>query len=1320
MKCRICNFKNPPGFKFCGSCGDSLSRLCSNCNHENIQQAKFCNHCGAILANLCPNCRTDNPKSATFCSECGMPLGKVCSECRTINPLHANYCNSCGTSLTEIVIAAAPSVQRESAQFIRPVIQPPKAPEVFVPQQTITKAPEPEVAEQGPEAEIPDKTQVEQPVLETSTQKAQVEIPPTAEVTTPREDKPPEEEEPEGDYDRLKMLEDYIPPALREELYTYRGKIEGERKLVTIVFSDVSGFTAISERYADEPEEMQRIINGCLKREIDEVYKLEGIPDKVVADEVMALFGAPITHENDTERAIQAAMAMRKAAINYGNEIGIPLDVHIGINTGKVSIGSIGGSKLLNYTAIGPTVNLASRLEHEAKLGEIVVGELTYKLTKAKFDFEPPRYAELKNITGEQPIYKLIGPKKHPENVRGIAGLISPMVGREIEFETLMACAKKAMAGDFKLVSITGEAGLGKSRLKRELENKLSDEVIWIEGQCQSHTEHVAYSIFLSAMKSHFGVTGLNTEEEIKNKITNGITELFSEDSEISPEEEILPYIFNLMPVKLSDKQSEKIKYLQENPEELQKQTFAAIKHILMQAVKQSPIVLALEDLHWLDEVSYELILFLMDNLAGTPTLLLNIYRPEVYDAPGTGDRLCWKLGTTTKEKFGDDKYTEVRLGRLPEEKMELILDSMLNLEDTQDSCDLKEMILHKAEGNPFYLEEVIRTLIEDVVIQPEEGGNGYVIILDGIEDIDVPVGVQSVVRARIDRVRGTPKRTLQHASVIGRSFPYNILEYISPQDNNLNEDLDRLINLELLEKLMNGPELEYNFRHVLTYETVYDSIIVSKKKELHGLVGNYLREHHPEEVYLDQIAYHYKLSNQTDKAVNYLIKAGKKAQDLYSKSDAIDYYSDALQRMQEMSEDTSRMQMIAHEGLGDIYGLDGQFDVALDNYARVLEHPQPPESIAVVFRKAGEMYQKKGDNATALEQYQAGLAELDGEARSPEAARIFTDIGYIYYLDGKYPEAIQMNTQALEAVEGTEHYYIQALVYKNLGNVMYAQTDYDRTIEYWEKSRGIFERFNAGIDLAKLYNNFGELYMKKGDNEKALFYFQNSLDEKEKLGDVDGLIASYDNYGKLYRSMGEFDKSLKSYQKALEIAERIGNVRRIGFINNNLAAMYINRNEFEKAIEHLENCLIIFEKINHTMGLAYSLGNIGDAHCELGNLDKAIEYQNKALEVGKQLNDPILDSSVYHNIGKIYLRKQDYDTTINYFRKALEISEEKEFRETAGNAHRDLGKAYLGKGNVDKARTHLNKAIEIFKKLGNDMKVEKIKEIINTGQISK
>ncbi|HIE27614.1 TPA: tetratricopeptide repeat protein, partial [Candidatus Poribacteria bacterium] len=861
-----------------------------------------------------------------------------------------------------------------------------------------------------------------------------------------------------------------------------------------------------------------------------------------------------------------------------------------------------------------------------------------------------------------------------------------------------------------QIASIIGEAGLGKSQLKRELKESLSsEEILWIEGQCQSHTEHVAYSVFLSAINSLFGVTELDTTEKIKDKITNGIMELFGEDS--GPDEEILPYVLHLMPVKLDDKQEEKIKYLQEDPEELQKQTFAAIKNILMQLVKRSPLVLALEDLHWIDEVSYELILFLMDNLTETPTLLLNVYRPEIYGDFGASDRLCQKIGVVAQEKFGDDKYTEVRLGRLPRDDMELILDSMLNLEETQDSRDLKDMILTKAEGNPFYLEEVIRKLIEDIVIQPEEGGNGYVIV-GNIEDIDVPLGVQAVVRARIDRVRGTPKRTLQCASVIGRLFQRRILEYISPQDNNLDRDLDKLIDLELIDKLQNGSELEYNFLHILTYETAYDSIIVRRKRELHGLIGACLEEYYEAEIeaHLDHLAYHYRRSDKTDKAVNYLVAAGKKAQNLYSKSDAIDYYSNALRLIPQMSEDVLPMKMIAHEGLGDVYGLAGQFDSALNHYAEVLKDSQPPESTAVIHRKMGDIYRKKGDNAMAIEQYQAGLVELDDKVKSPEGARILTDIGYIYYLDGKYSEAIQMHNQALEAVEGTENYYVQALVYKNLGNVMFEHADFDQTIEYWEKSREILERFNAGIDLAKLYYNFGELYVRRGDNEKALFYFQLCLKEREKLGDVNGLITPYDGCGRIYRSMGEFDKALDFFEKGLEIAQRVGNARMIGIINHNIASMYLSWQKFEKAIEHQKLCLPIFEAQNLPKPLSYCFANIGLAHCELGNLDEAVEYQNKALEMGKQLDDPFFVSSVYHCIGRVYLKKQDYDRAIDYFHNALEISEDKEFLETSGESHRDIGKAYLGKGDIEEARTHLNKAVEFFEKLGNTSEIEKIK----------
>ncbi len=1337
MKCERCNFENPPGFRFCGNCGDSFNKICPNCTYENIQAAKFCNRCGAVLVNLCPQCRADNPKSAGFCSGCGFQLDKVCAECNIANPLYAKYCNLCGKDLPELTIAEMPAVLKAQPATVplRPVVQPPTAPVVTV-QQPITPTTR-EVTIEQPVQE-PTTPPVEEKVTPPSPAQEEVQLPP--ETTPPPEAKPeeakpeieaevartpkpsePVEEiaEPTEDADMLSRLEDYIPPALREMIYATKGKIEGERKIVTTIFSDVTGFTALSEKYADEPEEIQYITNECLKRQIDQVYELEGIPDKVMGDAVMALFGAPITHENDAERALLAAMNMRDVVRHYGEEEGLQLDVHIGINTGKVSVGNIGGQKLLNYTVMGDPVNLAARLESIAEAGEIAVGELTYKLTTALFDFEPPIFVELKGKTGPQPIYKLIGPKENPESTRGIEGLTSAMVGRKNEMELLRACTEKARNADFQIVSLIGEAGLGKSRLKREFHEQLGDDFTWIEGRCLSHTQHAAYSVFLSAIKSQFGVGELDAEAEIREKISTRVVELFGEDSEISPTEEILPYVFELMSVKLSDTEAQKVEYLQEEPEELQKQTFAAIRHILMQTLKKGPVVLALEDLHWIDRVSYELILFLMENLIGMPILLLCVYRPEKYDE--IGDHLCWQLGNITSERFSE-QYTETSLKPLSQEHMQVILDSMLNLEDNEESQNLKNMILDKAEGNPFYLEEVIRSLIEDLVLQPEEGSNRHVLV-ESVEDIDVPVGVEAVVKARIDRIQGDPKYTLQRASVIGRIFPYSILNGISPQELNIDENLQKLFRLELVELYENSSEPEYNFQHILTYDTTYDSIIARTKREWHGLVGNYLLSSYPEDthdMHLDLIVYHYQNSDDMEHAVKYLVKAGQKAQHLNSKEDAIVYYSDVLERIPKISSDVSEIQQAAYNGLGDVYKLSGETEKALENYTKFLEcsipsnaemtSPDIAESRAAVHRKMGEIHEIS-DHEIALEQYKAGLAELNGNSDSPEIARIYTDIGFIYYLEAKYTDAMQMYMQALEQLEGTEHYYAQALVYKKLGIMMQqGQSDYDSAIKYYEQSRAILERFNAEVDLATLYNNFGELYRERGDREQAHLYFQRSLQEREKLGDINGMMLSYISIGTFYGNTGEYEDAQNFLEKGLEIAERINNVRKVGEGNLNIAAMYLRWEKFEQAIEHLERCLPIFEGMNFTIGVASCLANIGDAYYGLGNLDEALEYQNRALEMGQKLSNPRIIGHVCENIGRIYLKNQDYDAAIEQFQKILKS--ETEEKDLLGDAYRDLGEAYLGNGNLEAAQESLSKAEGIFEELDDTAELEKVKEI--------
>ena len=355
-----------------------------------------------------------------------------------------------------------------------------------------------------------------------------------------------------------------------------------------------------------------------------------------------------------------------------------------------------------------------------------------------------------------------------------------------------------------------------------------------------------------------------------------------------------------------------------------------------------------------------------------------------------------------------------------------------------------------------------------------------------------------------------------------------------------------------------------------------------------------------------------------------------------------------------------------------------------------------------------------------ALEQYKAGLAELDGNSDSPEIARIYTDIGFIYYLEANYTDAMQMYMQALGQLEGTDHYYAQALVYKKLGIMMQqGQSDYDSAIKYYEQSRAILERFNAEVDLANLYNNFGELYRERGDREQARLYFQRSLQEREKLGDINGMMLSYISIGTFYGNTREYEDAQNFLEKGLEIAERINNVRKVGESNLNIAAMYLRWGEnvptllhekYEQAIEHLQKCLPIFEEMNFTIGVASCLANIGDAYYGLDNLDEALEYQNRALEMGQQLNIPRIIGHVCHNIGRIYLKKQDYDAAIEQFQKVLET--ETEEKDLLGKVYRDLGETYLGNGNLEAARESLSKAEAIFEELDDTAELEKVKEM--------
>ncbi len=1287
MQCARCDFVNPTGFNYCGYCGSPLQQSCRHCGHKNRQQARFCNQCRNTLGDVCPRCGQTESSRAHFCSACGLRLEKVCPECQTINPLYANYCNHCGGDLPEQDIQPI----HASSQSTLPIIYKPQPPRA-----------------------------TEHPVRE--------EIIPVVSRTA-EEPIAPEEAEPEPSQDdvRFQQLQQYIPEALRTMILNTKGKIEGERKQVTMVFADLSGYTALSERFIEEPEEIAHIIDNCHRKMSDCIYKYEGIIDKIVGDEVMGLFGAPLSHENDAERAILASIEMIEQIEIYGKELDLPLTLHIGINTGTVVVGDIGTqNRLMNYTVIGDPVNVAARLEKVAQEGEIAVGENTYKLTRNLLEWpDEPLHVELKGKAKPQPVYKVIGRKEERGDMRGLEGLNSRMIGRDKEFQTLCNSFAKVEQGQGQLGIIMGEAGLGKSRLKREFKSVVQERALWIEGQCLSHTpqDANAYSVFLDAFRYYFGILGTDTEEVVREKLTTKVTALFAHEP-VNVEEEILPFLFKIMSLPLDVKMAEAIRYLEQNPEDLRKRTFYVIHDLFEQVAKEKPLVLALEDLHWVDMLSIDLILFLMENLLDAPILLLCVYRPEKTDP-------CWRIGETARSVF-NDVYTEVAIGRLEDQYMAEIFRSLLHMDDTEENQALQKLVLEKVQGNPFYMEEMIRSLLDNgVLVQDEE--NKHYILTQAVEDIEVPPGVEAIIRTRIDRLDKMQigaKRTLQHSSVIGRIFERRILSGITEDARDLDAHFHTLMQLELIDPVVTAPESEYEFQHLLTYQIAYDSLILRRRRQLHAKVAEQIEKVYPISRYpgkLDDITNHYRRSDHHEKAIEYLISSGKRAYALADNERAIDCYREVLKRLasspKEMSDAEQReTYAIAYEGLADTCRLMGKFKRddggaeddygALEAYLETLDYMTDPEAKARVHKSLGDIYERLAQWDDARNQYMLGL-DIVGDMDSPQKPRLYNGLGFIYYREGVYAKAKAEYLKALEILEGGTDYVTLAEAYKNMAIIQFVTGQADTAFESMARSLDVAARTNNEMLLAKLYNTSAAMQMNSRNVDEAIEYIQRSLRIREKYGDLDGVASSKSDLGNAYNRKGESQRAIKCFEEVLETCGKTGNRRLLGDAYNNLGLVYRKLNNLDRAIEYLKKALELQTELHRPLGVATCQINIGDALLQQGDLKEAERFTSEAIRNAEEIGNQQVAAYAYHTLAEVSIAKSAWDQALMYCDKSIELGETLHDQRIVGDGMREKGRVYIELNDPKRAEECFNEARKLYSTTGDTTKLAEVDAII-------
>ena len=649
-----------------------------------------------------------------------------------------------------------------------------------------------------------------------------------------------------GEMERLRALQQAAPADLKEKIRSSSAQIEGERKPVTILFTDIVGSTALAEKL--DPEEWKEIVSEAHRRVSQAVYQYEGTIAQLLGDGVLAFFGAPVTHEDDPIRAVHAALDIQAAIGKYAGELKGCLDgfqMRIGLNTGTVVVGSVGSDLHMEYLAVGDAVNLAARLQSAAQPGRVLISANTARHVKAAFDLQDLGDISLKGKAETVAVFEVVRSKAVPGSGRGFEELYSPLVGRACELGGLREALEALVKGHGQIVAIIGEAGIGKSRLVEEARREGPGsqlEAHWIEGRSLSYGQTLSFWTITQLLSNDLGLSDGDPEVRVRAALKRRLNELFA-----GKEIEILPYLAQLLGVRLEGELAERVRQL--DGETLKRQTLLSISQYFQRLAEKQPTVAVFEDLHWADSSSLEALEELLAVTDRAPLMLVLLARLE-------REHGSWRIKVRAETDFSH-RYSEILLKPLSPKEQNRLVDNLLAISDLPES--IRQLILAHAEGNPFYLEEIVRSLIDQGAIL-REGGKWQA--TRTLTDIIIPETLEGVLLSRIDRLQEDVRRTLQLASVIGKSFLYRLLEAIAQAEQQLDQHLAQLQRADLVREKSILPELEYMFKHSLTQEAAYNSLLLERRKEFHRRVGEALEGLFADrkEQYLGLLAHHFEV----------------------------------------------------------------------------------------------------------------------------------------------------------------------------------------------------------------------------------------------------------------------------------------------------------------------------------------------------------------------------------------------------------------------------------------------------------------------------
>ncbi len=1047
---------------------------------------------------------------------------------------------------------------------------------------------------------------------------------------------------------RFPSPQTYTPKHLAEKILTSRSALEGERKQVTVLFADLKGSM---ELLADrDPEEARKLLDPVLERMMEAVHRYEGTVNQVMGDGIMALFGAPLAHEDHAVRGCYAALRMQDSARRYGEEVrravGVPLHIRVGLNSGEVVVRSIGSDLHMDYTAVGQTTHLGARMEQAALPGSIVITPATLRLAEGYVQVRSLGPVAIKGVGEPLEVYEVIGtgPTRTRFQAAAARGL-TRFVGRDAELDQLRQALERARAGHGHVVALVGEPGVGKSRLLWEFTHSHRTHAwLVLESGSVSYGKATPYLPVIDLLKAYFKIQDRDDHREIREKVTGKLLTL---DRALEP---TLAAFLALLDVPGGDPQWQAL-----DPPQRRQRTLEAIKRLLLRESQVQDLLLVFEDLHWIDTETQALLDSLVESFPTAHVLLLVNYRPEYQH--GWGSKTY---------------YTQLRLDPLPPASVAELLQALLG--DDAGLQPLKQLLSQRTEGNPFFLEESVRTLVETRALAGDRGGYR---LAKPFQSIEVPATVQAVLAARIDRLPPDEKRLLQSASVIGKDVPLSLLQAIAElPEGELRRDLTHLQSAELLYETSLFPDLEYTFKHALTHEVAYGSLLQERRRALHARIVEAIERLYPDRLteHVERLAHHASRGELWEKAVTYLRQAGGKAAARRANREAAGCFEQALAALQHLPE--------GREGLEQAIDLRLDLRTALfplGELQRILDYLREAES----------------------------LAEALGDQR--RLGRVSSFIAQLSWAVADYDRAVAAGHRAL-AIAGASGDFSQEVVSNfALGQAYHALGDYRQAMSFARRNVArlegdlMRERFGlhglpAVLSRTWLVWSLAEL----GEFTEGIACGEDALRIAEALDHPFSLAVAYWGVGGLYLRRGEYQKTVAVLERGLGLCQAWDFPVLFPWTASCLGSAYAHSGRVVEARPLLEQALRQAISMKAMAFHSLPVALISEAALLAGRLDEATQLAGQALELSRERKERGSEAWVCRLLGEIAAHSDppDVETAEGHYRRAMALAGELGMRPLQAHCHLGLGKLQCRTGDAVRATEHLTAATTLYREM--------------------